>query len=151
MRSLQPPDILCIHWRVYNFIVNTSKPVLFLPPFWCLCQKLSLCPLYFNKTLLHKSSEWPSLVSGPGLNSSPPGAKHPGVFAWFNYNLSMLYPLSHQGRQIRRRYCGSDSKASTHNVGDLGSIPGSGRSPREGNGNPLQYSCLENPMDGGAW
>ena len=35
--------------------------------------------------------------------------------------------------------------------GDLGSIPGSGRSPGEGNGNPLQYSCLENPMDGGAW
>ena len=37
------------------------------------------------------------------------------------------------------------------NAGDLGSIPGSGRSPGEGNGNPLQYSCLENPMDGGAW
>ena len=37
------------------------------------------------------------------------------------------------------------------NAGDLGSIPGSGRSPGEGNGNPLQYSCLENPVDGGAW
>ena len=37
------------------------------------------------------------------------------------------------------------------NVGDLGSIPGLGRSPGEGNGNPLQYSCLENPMDRGAW
>ena len=37
------------------------------------------------------------------------------------------------------------------NVGDLGSIPGSGRSPGEGNGNPLQYSCLETPMDAGAW
>ena len=37
------------------------------------------------------------------------------------------------------------------NAGDLGSIPGSGRSTGEGNGNPLQYSCLENPMDGGAW
>ena len=46
---------------------------------------------------------------------------------------------------------GSDSKASIYNVGDLGSIPGSGRFPEEGNGNPLQYSCLENPMDGGAW
>ena len=40
---------------------------------------------------------------------------------------------------------GSDSKASAYNAGDLGSIPGSGRSPGEGNGNPLQYSCLENP------
>ena len=37
------------------------------------------------------------------------------------------------------------------NTGDLGSIPGLGRSPGEGNGNPLQYSCLENPIDGGAW
>ena len=44
---------------------------------------------------------------------------------------------------------GSDGKASTCNVGDLGSIPGSGRSSREGNGNPLQYSCLENSMNGG--
>ena len=46
---------------------------------------------------------------------------------------------------------GSDSKEFTSNAGDLGSIPGSGRSPREGNGYPLQYSCLENPMDRGAW
>ena len=46
---------------------------------------------------------------------------------------------------------GSDSKASAHNAGDPGSIPGSGRSPGEGNGNPLQYSCLEHPMDGGTW
>ena len=45
----------------------------------------------------------------------------------------------------------SDSKESAHNVGDQGLIPGSGRSPGEGNGNPLQYSCLENPMDRGAW
>ena len=44
---------------------------------------------------------------------------------------------------------GSDGKASAYNVGYPSSIPGSGRSPREGNGNPLQYSCLENPMDGG--
>ena len=46
---------------------------------------------------------------------------------------------------------GSDSKASAYNVGDLGLIPGLGRSPGEENGNPLQYSCLENPMDRGAW
>ena len=46
---------------------------------------------------------------------------------------------------------GSEVKASACNVGDLGSIPGSGRSPGEGNGNPLQYPCLENPMDGGTW
>ena len=46
---------------------------------------------------------------------------------------------------------GSEVKASAWNAGDPGSIPGSGRSPGEGNGNPLQYSCLENPMEGGAW
>ena len=43
--------------------------------------------------------------------------------------------------------CSSVSKESACNAGDLGLIPGLGRSPREGNGNPLQYSCLENPMD----
>ena len=46
---------------------------------------------------------------------------------------------------------GSDGKESACNVRDLGSIPGLGRSPGEGHGNPLQYSCLENPMDRGAW
>ena len=46
---------------------------------------------------------------------------------------------------------GSEVKVSTWNAGDLGLIPGSGRSPGEGNGNPLQYSCLENPMEGRAW
>ena len=45
----------------------------------------------------------------------------------------------------------SDGKASVHNAGDPGSIPGSGRSSGEGNGNPLQYYCLENPKDRGAW
>ena len=47
--------------------------------------------------------------------------------------------------------CGSDGKVSAYNAGDPGSIPGLGRSLGEGNGNPLQYSCLENSMDGGAW
>ena len=45
----------------------------------------------------------------------------------------------------------SDSKASAYSVGDPGSIPVLGRSPGEGNGNPLQYSCLENSMDREAW
>ena len=46
---------------------------------------------------------------------------------------------------------GSDGQASARKAGDLGSIPGSGRSPGEGNGNPLQCSCLENPMYRGVW
>ena len=47
--------------------------------------------------------------------------------------------------------CSSLNKESASNAGDLGLIPGSGRSSREGNGNPPQYFCLENPMDRGAW
>ena len=46
---------------------------------------------------------------------------------------------------------GSEGRESACNAGNLGSISGSRRSPAEGNGNPLQYSCLENPMDRGAW
>ena len=46
---------------------------------------------------------------------------------------------------------GSEGKASAYDEGDPGSIPGSGRSPGESNGNPLQYSCLENPIDREAW
>ena len=55
----------------------------------------------------------------------------------------LLFPLGFPG--------GSEVKASACNAGDLGLIPGLGRSPGEGNGDPLQCSCLENPMDGGAW
>ena len=47
--------------------------------------------------------------------------------------------------------CGSEGIESACSAGDLGLIPGSGRSPGEGNGNPLQFSCLENPMNRGAW
>ena len=49
---------------------------------------------------------------------------------------------------IPRRFSG---KEATYNAGDEGSIPGSGRPPEEGNGNPPQHPCLENPMDRGAW
>ena len=53
---------------------------------------------------------------------------------------------------LRKGFSGSlDSKESACSAGDPDSIPGSGRSPEEENGNPFQYSCLENPMDRGAW
>ena len=54
-------------------------------------------------------------------------------------------------KRITVTFGGSEVTASASNAGDPGSIPGSGRSPGEGNGNPLQYSCLKNPMDRGAW
>jgi len=60
-----------------------------------------------------------------------------------NHNLMNIFLRTHY-----RGFPGSsDCKASAYNAGELGSIPGLGRSPGEGNGNPLQYSCLENPMD----
>ena len=61
-------------------------------------------------------------------------------------NVLLSYNINYEGFPG-----GSEVKASACNAGDLGSIPGSERSPGEGNGNPLQYSCLENPMEGGAW
>ena len=57
----------------------------------------------------------------------------------------------HNHNTLSAHWCGSDSKESVCNAVDLGSIPGSGRCPGEGNGYPLQYSCLENSMDTGAW
>ena len=71
---------------------------------------------------------------------------------WGSYSSSLNFlPLElHWASLVARASFGSDSKASVYNAGDLGSIPGSGRSPGEGNGNPLQYYCLENPMERGA-
>jgi len=60
-----------------------------------------------------------------------------------NFNVSLPNLMDFPG--------GSDGKASAYSVGDLGLIPGSGISSGEGKGNSLQYSCLEDPMDGGAW
>ena len=70
-----------------------------------------------------------------------------GFSALVNDNLDSSLPSS-----TKRGFpSGSEVKASACNVGDLDSIPGSGRSSGEGNGNPLQYSCLGNPRDRGAW
>ena len=72
------------------------------------------------------------------------------------YVLDLVLHTGQEGR-AKRRHCpsdfpgDSDGKESACNAGDLGLIPGLGRSFGEGNGNPLQYSCLENPMDRGAW
>ena len=65
------------------------------------------------------------------------------------------FPSLQKGGLVRTQVTifpgGSAGKASAYNVGDPGSIPGVGRSPGEGNGNPLQYPCSENPMDREAW
>jgi len=80
----------------------------------------------------------------------PTQGSNPGLL----YCTQILYRLSYKGSPYSFPGGfpgGSEVTASACNVGDLGSVLGSGRSPGEGNGNPLQYSCLENPMDRGAW
>ena len=67
------------------------------------------------------------------------------------YDREAVGLLGHMAILNFQFFGGSDSKASVYNAGDPGSIPGLGRSPGEENGNPLQYYCLENPMDRGAW
>ena len=70
---------------------------------------------------------------------------------WMENN--QMLGVRHEGRRTLEALSriGSEGKASACNAGDLGSTPGSGRSPGEGNGNPLWYFCLENPMEGEAW
>ena len=64
-----------------------------------------------------------------------------------------LFTSSHSAEEANQKLstASSDGKESACNAGDMGSIPGLGRSPEEGNGNPLQYFCLENSTDRGAW
>ena len=93
---------------------------------------------------------FPSLRDLPSPGTEPGSAalqadslpSEPGIRLAYSYLLNLFSPGGFPG--------GSEVKASACNEGDLGSIPGLGRSPEEGNGNPLQYSCLENPMDRGA-
>ena len=85
------------------------------------------------------------------------GRRETGSSAWYEElvllpGLRTLDSVSDGCRSMSRTVKGgSDGKESASNAGDPGSIPGSGRSPGEGTGNPLQYSCLENSMDRGAW
>ena len=62
-----------------------------------------------------------------------------------------MHCITHRFDASQSTQSDSDGKASAYNVGDPGLIPGWGRSSGEGNGKPLQCSCLKNPMDGGAW
>ena len=105
------------------------------------------------------------LVAGHVRYSSPTrdGNRTPALGAWslshwtirdvpIRTHCMQCYTTSTQySSSIQKEFSGSDSKESTCNRGDSGLIPELGRSPGEGNGNPLQYSCLEKPMDRGDW
>ena len=108
------------------------------------CQKLGMCKLFSylignDYTVQHNHTQAPQaqVLS----HASLPYCIKPQAWLGASSFTSPSWPLPG----------GSDGKASTCNAGDQGSIPGLGRSPGEGNGNLLQYSCLENSMDGGAW
>ena len=85
-----------------------------------------------------------------GQVATDPTSVHRQINTWVRVKFKLLYYPVVTASLI---WCASrsDNKASACNAGDLGSIPGFGRSPGEGNGNQLQYSCLENSMDRGAW
>ena len=108
----------------------------------------ALTSLPFSHQPLH-------LCSGAHLLalSSGPSSLHPWFFPFLH--LPALYrafpSVFNHGLSSQGFPGGSDGKESACNFGDLGWIPGSGRSPGGGNGNPLQYSCLGNPMNRGAW
>ena len=76
---------------------------------------------------------------------------HPSSPGWGNHLTYKPVPGANKVESRGGFPGGSEGKASAWSLGDSGSIPESGRSPREGSGNPLQHSCLKNPMDGGAW
>ena len=88
----------------------------------------------------------PSLITSNKRRSHSPPPFHSSTFSLLNTTL--ITPLVFSPYDFPG---GSDGKASVYNAGDLGSIPGLGRSPGEGNGNPLQDYCLENPMNRRAW
>ena len=140
--------LLCLHpWLLRNFVKELSMLILFTfshsilssPPLADMCQ----C----TETTLDKA------ISSFHIAQESIKKIFFVVFSLYLGTVKNKIQLSKFWRSLRF-YSGfpgsSDSKASAYNVGDPGSIPGSGRSPGEGNGNPLQY-CLENPMDWGAW
>ena len=133
----------------------------------------SLRPHGLQPTRLLRPWDFPGKNTGVGCH-----CLLQGIFPTQGLNphcRQILYHLSHQGSETREENSyyliweymqsawhlgkwkvlkesgGSDTKVSACNAGDLCAIPESGRSSGEGNGNPLQYSCLENSMDGGAW
>ena len=140
-----------------------------LPAFPCLINKLFLPVFIFCSRMKHSDvftwelSIRPRVFSDNYMTSSSQcilpnlTSSHRFTLNWFDF-LSFFFwdllDINHILKSLLNMLDfpgGSDDKASACNVGDLGSIPGSGRSPGVENGNRLQYSCLENSMDRGAW
>ena len=122
------------------------------------------CPSLSPNMSLHKLTSIELVMLINHLIVSPPSpfafdlSQHQGLFQWVGFSHQVAKALELQLKLQSFQFKvemgfpgGSDGKESACNAGDLGSIPGLGRSPREGNDNPLQYTCLENPRDREAW
>ena len=119
------------------------------------------CPFATPRTVAYQaplSLELSHQEYWSGMSFPPPGdLPHPGIKPALPHCRQIPYHLSHQGSPLaiggmQIKIAGDlDGKESTFNAGDLGSVPGWGRSSGGGHGNPLQYFYLENPMDRGAW
>ena len=146
------------HWRCVNWLTHkTHKSFYIYEDNYrrCLCKLFSFLSYHLNHTLSTSIPEyWRSLLTGASASSSPlwhqDGLPEAllcadcfGLCSVAQYALADHYILCFPG--------GSGGEESACSAGDPGWIPGSGRSPGEGNGHPLQYSCLENSMDRGSW
>ena len=134
--------VTALNHPLLKFALNSPKPPYssdFPPTLTILSLTLSLAP-----PMSPGHYHWPAKKSPLIFQDLAPSS----VSLWCLYSLSHVIYLPPSQVDFPG---GSDGKASACNAGDLGSIPRSGRSPGEGNDNPLQHSCLENPMDRGAW
>ena len=122
------------------------------------CLRLSGLSCLLLETLLLSESAWDIFAPQPCALISlyqrvlpqQHYFKNAALFPRLSPTPCITFPQFNQ-HHLRYFPGGTAGKESARSAGDWGSIPGSRRSSREGNGNPLQYSCLENPMDGGAW
>ena len=149
-RGISPPLRLMLFTQSLSWSLSASSG----QPAWhpsCLGRTLLHCGSQ-RQPLLSLSDQPPPRSSAPltpcGLHSIHPSLS--GTHTAFRFSNTV--------RVERKKICihihfpgGSDGKAPVYNIGDPGSSSGLGRSPGEGNGNTLQYYCLENPMDRGAW
>ena len=137
---------------------HQQRSAFILRPGFLACKQLpSHCEPTETSLWVHRKGESKGELSGASTYKDSDPMSHqledPPPLTSFNHNYFLRGLISEYSwvSTYKGFPGGSDGKASAYNVGDQGSIPESGRSPGEGNDNPLQYFCLENPMDGGAW
>ena len=158
---------------VFSFVLTSytergkrgSRELISSQSLWSEDLRAHACPLSF---LFRGTYSWllccvqSPLTLGNPMGCSPPscsvhGILQAGILEWVAVSYSNLLLVSHKYLKLWKKIYqlgfpgGSDSKESACDAGDPGLIPGLGRSPGEGNGNPLQYPCLENAMDRGDW